>query len=465
MFDTDEIYSVSSFLNLCKKTIDSNMPTCWLKGEISNFSAPQSGHWYFSLKDNHGQIRCALFRLSQKNLNFTPENGMEVLLRASPTLYESRGDFQIIVEHIENIGSGNLALEFEKLKKKLFKEGLFEESLKKEIPKFNSSIAIISSQSGSVIHDIVNTINKRFPFLELTLYDTQVQGVTAHQQIIESLVKADKNSHDLIILARGGGSIEDLWAFNDESLARAIFKLNTPIISAIGHETDFTISDFVSDMRAATPTAAAVLATPDRLELLNQFEFYESSLINLINKKVETLKNNLGYISQSLTSPVTLINQNAQQIDDLNALMNKAIHEKIEKNNSKINYLFMQLKANSPIKKIKDKLEISNLLSSRLENNINNVISNNYRFFKELQLKLTNRVERNYEINHNKFKILTSNLNTLSPLATIERGFSITMDQKKSVIKDINQINVKDKIYTRLKDATITSSVEKISKN
>jgi exodeoxyribonuclease VII large subunit len=289
--------------------------------------------------------------------------------------------------------------------------------------------------------------------------------VTAHQQIIESLVKADKNSHDLIILARGGGSIEDLWAFNDESLARTIFKLNTPIISAIGHETDFTISDFVSDMRAATPTAAAVLATPDRLELLNQFEFYESSLINLINKKVETLKNNLGYISQSLTSPVTLINQNAQQIDDLNALMNKAIHEKIEKNNSKINYLFMQLKENSPIKKIKDKLEISNLLSSRLENNINNVISNNYRFFKELQLKLTNRVERNYEINHNKFKILTSNLNTLSPLATIERGFSITMDQKKSVIKDINQINVKDKIYTRLKDATITSSVEKISKN
>ena len=316
-----------------------------------------------------------------------------------------------------------------------------------------------------MIHDIVNTINKRFPFLELTLYDTQVQGLTAHQQIIDSLIKADKNSHDLIILARGGGSIEDLWAFNDESLARTIFKLNTPIISAIGHETDFTISDFVADMRAATPTAAAVIATPDRLELLNQFEFYEISLISLINKKVETLKNNLGYISQSLTSPATLINQNAQQIDDLNALMNKAIHGKIEKNNSKIDYLFMQLKANSPIKKIKDKLEISNLLSSRLENNINNLISNNYRFFKELQLKLTNRVERNYEINHNKFKILTSNLNTLSPLATIERGFSITMDQKKSVIKDINQINVKDKIYTRLKDATITSSVEKISKN
>jgi exodeoxyribonuclease VII large subunit len=268
MFNFDEIYSVSNFLSLCNKTIE-DIPICWLQGEISNLSRPASGHWYFSIKDENGQIRCALFRLSQRNIKFNPENGMEILVQAAPTLYQARGDFQLIVRHIEVVGVGNLQVAFEQLKTKLRNEGLFDAQQKKPLPTKIDTIGVISSSNGAVIQDIIKVLNKRYPFAEILLFDCVVQGEGSAEKLSQAIYAADKSKRcDVLILARGGGSLEDLWAFNEAVLARAIFSAKTPIISAVGHETDTTIADFVADIRAPTPSAAAMMATPDKLELL-----------------------------------------------------------------------------------------------------------------------------------------------------------------------------------------------------
>ncbi|HAO69991.1 MAG TPA: exodeoxyribonuclease VII large subunit, partial [Gammaproteobacteria bacterium] len=212
MFNIDEIYTVSNFLSLCNKTIENNIPTCWLQGEISNLSRPASGHWYFSLKDNRGQIRCALFRLNQRNIKFNPENGLEVLVRAAPTLYEARGDFQLIIQHVEPVGVGNLQLAFEQLKTKLKDEGLFDAQYKKPLPAKVNTIGVISSSNGAVIRDIIKVLNKRYPFAEILLFDSVVQGEGSAEKLTQAIKAADlSNRCDVLILARGGGSLEDLW--------------------------------------------------------------------------------------------------------------------------------------------------------------------------------------------------------------------------------------------------------------
>ena len=264
MFNIDEIYSVSDYIKLCKNAIEKNIPQCFVQGEISNLSMPSSGHWYFSLKDKNSQVRCAFFRLNQRKIKFTPENGMSVIIRGATTLYPQRGDFQLIIQQMEPAGIGNLQLAFDQLKNKLRLEGLFDSANKKEIPSFPTKIGVISSSTGAVIKDIIKVLNSRYPLAKILLYDTVVQGENAHLKIIKALRAADRSKNcDVIILARGGGSLEDLWAFNEEELAREIYQCSTPIISSIGHETDTTIADFVSDLRAPTPSAAAMSATPD----------------------------------------------------------------------------------------------------------------------------------------------------------------------------------------------------------
>ncbi|HBN57682.1 MAG TPA: exodeoxyribonuclease VII large subunit, partial [Gammaproteobacteria bacterium] len=300
MFNIDEIYTVSNFLSLCNKTIENNIPTCWLQGEISNLSRPASGHWYFSLKDNRGQIRCALFRLNQRNIKFNPENGLEVLVRAAPTLYEARGDFQLIIQHVEPVGVGNLQLAFEQLKTKLKDEGLFDAQYKKPLPAKVNTIGVISSSNGAVIRDIIKVLNKRYPFAEILLFDSVVQGEGSAEKLTQAIKAADlSNRCDVLIVARGGGSLEDLWAFNEEVLARAIFAAKTPIISAVGHETDTTIADFVADVRAPTPSAAAMLATPDRLELLNKLNKLSNNLTQLSQQGLERYQSQLQQLSLS----------------------------------------------------------------------------------------------------------------------------------------------------------------------
>ena len=315
MFNIDEIYSVSHFVRLCKNSIEKHIPQSFIQGEISNLSKPSSGHWYFSLKDENSQIRCAFFRLNQRKIQFTPENGMSVIIRGVTTLYPQRGDFQLIVQQMEPAGVGNLQLAFDQLKNKLRLEGLFDSENKKEIPEYPEKIGVISSSTGSVIRDIIEVLKSRYPLSEILLYDTIVQGENAHHKIIKALKAADDQKIcDVLILARGGGSLEDLWAFNEEELARAIFDCSTPIISSIGHETDTTIADFVADLRAPTPSAAAVSATPDVNSILYNAAKLKKYLLESIKQSVESNKYSLALLRQRIIDPSQQLLLNAQNL-------------------------------------------------------------------------------------------------------------------------------------------------------
>ena len=421
MFNLDEIYSVSDFVKLCRNSIEQNIPHCWVQGEISNLSRPSSGHWYFSLKDANGQIRCAFFRLSQRKIQFSPENGMSVVIRGAPTLYEQRGDFQLIVQQMEPAGVGNLQLAFDQLKNKLKTEGLFALENKKALPETPKTIGVISSSNGSVIKDIIKVLNSRYPFADILLYDTIVQGENAYKKIIKALQAADtSNRCDVIILARGGGSIEDLWAFNEEELARVIFNCKTPIISSIGHETDTTIADFVADVRAPTPSAAAVSATPDRQAIIYQASKLRKQLQDFIRRSIENRKLSLNLLQLRIIDPSQQLQRNAQKLDEYEIRLFREINILIDLNQTKLQQLNVRLRNNS-------------------EN-----------FIKEQARQLSNKVGL---------------LNLLSPLNTLSRGYSITHNEQGKVLVSFEKINPGDLIVSQFRDGKVTSKVTKKEDN
>ena len=341
MFNIDEIYSVSDYIKLCKNAIEKNIPQCFVQGEISNLSMPSSGHLYFSLKDKNSQVRCAFFRLNQRKIKFTPENGMSVIIRGATTLYPQRGDFQLIIQQMEPAGIGNLQLAFDQLKNKLRLEGLFDSANKKEIPSFPTKIGVISSSTGAVIKDIIKVLNSRYPLAKILLYDTVVQGENAHLKIIKALRAADRSKNcDVIILARGGGSLEDLWAFNEEELAREIYQCSTPIISSIGHETDTTIADFVSDLRAPTPSAAAMSATPDLNTILYNASKLKKYLYDSIKQSIESKKNTLELLRLRIVNPSQQLLLNAQKLDELEIRLLKQNKTLIDDNKEKLKLSF-----------------------------------------------------------------------------------------------------------------------------
>ena len=415
MFNIDEIYSVSHFVRLCKNSIEKHIPQSFIQGEISNLSKPSSGHWYFSLKDENSQIRCAFFRLNQRKIQFTPENGMSVIIRGVTTLYPQRGDFQLIVQQMEPAGVGNLQLAFDQLKNKLRLEGLFDSENKKEIPEYPEKIGVISSSTGSVIRDIIEVLKSRYPLSEILLYDTIVQGENAHHKIIKALKAADDQKIcDVLILARGGGSLEDLWAFNEEELARAIFDCSTPIISSIGHETDTTIADFVADLRAPTPSAAAVSATPDVNAILYNAAKLRKYLLESIKQSVESNKYSLALLRQRIIDPSQQLLLNAQKLDDLELRLIRTNKRIIDENKRKLK-----------------------LLISQLQNYSEN-------FIKLQKNQLSNRA---------------SVLSLLSPLNTLSRGYTITQNKKGEIVTSHNQINSEEFIITQFHDGKVTSKV------
>ena len=464
MFNIDEIYSVSDFLALCKKNIENTIPTCWLRGEISNVSRPASGHWYFSIKDNRGQIKCALFRLNQRHIKFDLEHGMEVIIRAAPSLYEARGDFQLIVEHIEPVGVGNLQLAFEQLKEKLAKEGLFDAKYKKPLPQRPRVIGVVSSSTGSVIQDIIKVLKNRYPFTQIRLYDSLVQGESASQNLIRALNNADQSKQcDVIILARGGGSLEDLWAFNEESLAREIFHANTPIISAVGHETDTTIADFVSDVRTPTPSAAAMIATPDRHELLTKSEQLHARLIKASRQHIDFYQHQLQ--SYHLTSPAQKIYTLFQQIDGLFSQLSHKTHLLIHQQNSLLGFWLERLKKQSPIARIQDKKQATEVAKLRLLQSTNNSLNRHQNQLISLIERLHRGVRHNLEKNNNSIRTYAKALDHLSPLKTLSRGYSLTTDTHNKLILSVCDIKIGAKITTTLTDGTIDSTINNIDKN
>jgi len=421
MFNLDEVYSVSDFLNLCRNSVEQNIPHCWVQGEISNLSRPTSGHWYFSLKDSKGQIRCAFFRLNQRKVQFSPENGMSVVIRGAPTLYELRGDFQLIVQQMEPAGIGNLQIAFDQLKNKLRTEGLFDTQNKKNLPVSPKTIGVISSSSGAVIRDIIHVLKTRYPFSNILLYDTIVQGEDAYKKIIKALQIADSDKRcDVLILARGGGSMEDLWSFNEEELAREIFACKTPIISSIGHETDTTIADFVADIRAPTPSAAAVIATPDRLAIINQATELRKQLLDSVNQSLDKIKLSLGLLQVRIIDPSQQLQRNAQKLDE---------------------YEFRL------VRQIK---RVHQLYQSQLQ---------------QLNIRLRNNAEYFLKDQANQFSNKINRLNLLSPLNTLSRGYSITHDKDGKVLLSSKKINLGDLINSQLHDGKVTSKVLKKEDN
>ncbi|NYT27021.1 MAG: exodeoxyribonuclease VII large subunit [Candidatus Thiodubiliella endoseptemdiera] len=465
-FNIDEIYSISDFLSLCKSTIENNVPTCWLKGEISNLSRPASGHWYFSLKDERGQVRCALFRLSQRNIQFNPENGMAVLVQAVPTLYEQRGDFQLIVRHIEPVGVGNLQAAFEQLKAKLRGEGLFDAQHKKPLPIEVKTIGVISSSNGAVIRDIIKVLNKRYPFSEILLFDCVVQGEGSAEKLSQAIYAADKSARcDVLILARGGGSLEDLWAFNEEVLARAVFAAKTPIISAIGHETDTTITDFVADIRAPTPSAAAMMATPDRLELLSKLDKLHSHLLQRTQQTLGDCQTQLNQLDLNTFGFNRQLNVFSQRLDELNKRLSSQLKTALNLNQSKLNTLSEQLKQHSPNMNIVHKQQLNQLVKIQLNNAIQRHITQQQLNLSSLSQQLKKSIDSLLKQQKYGLAKHTAGLEHLSPLATLSRGYSISMLEDNQVLDSTTKVKIGTSIITRLSDGKIHSQVKKIEKN
>ena len=432
-----QIFSVGDLTQEVRLLLEASYPSIWVEGELSNLARPASGHLYFTLKDEKAQVRCAFFRNKMNRLDCKPENGMKVLIRARVSLYENRGDFQLIVSHLEESGVGNLQAAFEKLKLKLKSEGLFSADHKKPLPPYPQSIAVITSASGAVIKDIISTCKRRYPLVKLVLYPVQVQGGQAAAEIIQVLNIADANNHNVIIIGRGGGSLEDLWAFNDESLARALFACNTPVISAVGHETDFTIADFVADVRAPTPTAAAELATPDGDQLIGQFKAIQKIMTRLISHQLNHRVQQTDILTYRLTHPSKKLITWQQLNTQLCERLKSNIHNKIQENRLKINNLNHLVNLNSP----------------------KNALRQTRQRIDQLDRQLIRVIQSRLMLNQTSLDSIQGKLLAVSPQSTLERGYAIVTTNNQ-IVKSVKQVKSKSRVTIRLADGSFNANRE-----
>ena len=438
--NNQEIISVSDINNLAKGLLEKDLSNVWIQGEISSFTAHGSGHWYFTIKDKKSSLSCVMFKFENQNVLFEPKVGDELILNGNISIYAPSGRYQFNVKHIEVFGEGALLKAYEELKEKLEKEGLFDQSTKKEIPLLPLSVAVITSETGAVFKDIINVLRRRSPLVQLTLIESKVQGKTADREITKAIRQANVTEcFDLIILARGGGSMEDLWCFNMESVAREIYNSRLPIISAIGHETDFTISDFVSDLRAPTPSAAAEIISQFHSNLFEEVKRHQVNLKNIFLGRLNSYGEDLDYKVALLRHPGDRLRETTQKIDTIeirlkNVLTNITLDKKnelAEKNSSLINF--------SPITKIKANQNLINLALINLKNLINTKI--------ELDKK-----------------IYQSNINTLeavSPLAVLSRGYSIVTDEKNKILSSAKNLTKDKNIKVNFKEGKVLAKVVK----
>lgn len=437
------ILSVSQ-LNRCAKTLlEQELGAVWLTGEISNFSQPVSGHWYFTLKDNDAQVRAAMFKMRNLRVAFKPQNGMQVLVRASVSLYEPRGDYQIIVESMQPAGEGLLQQEFERLKMKLAAEGLFAQQWKQPLPQICQRIGVITSSSGAVLHDILQILRRRNPSLEVIIYPTLVQGKEAAADIVRSIEIANlRQECDVLIVGRGGGSLEDLWCFNEEIVARAIFASTIPIISAVGHETDVTIADFVADLRASTPSAAAELLSRDQKELWQKIDYLQQRLENAFSR--------LFALCQQRLERVTLRLQNQ--------------HPQARLALQKQHYLYLQTRL---YKSIQLYLQQQKQRHQRLQQRLWQVplpanIQLQRQALQQWQFRLNAALKGLLQQRRYQFAQLSGRLDSVSPLKVLQRGYTVTMTEEQQVVSSVQQVNVGQSLITRTADGQIVSVVEQI---
>jgi len=415
-----------------------------VEGEISNLSTPASGHMYFSLKDANAQVRCAMFRTQQRGLAFKPENGKQVIVKAQVSLYEPRGDYQLIVEHIEEAGDGALRRAFDALKQKLLEQGLFEPAHKQALPVLPKAIGVITSPSGAAIRDILTVLKRRFATIPVIIYPVSVQGDNAKHEIAKAIDIVNRHKQcDVIILGRGGGSLEDLWAFNEELVARAIYASQIPIISGIGHETDFTIADFVADLRAATPSAAAEHASPDLQQWLSRFSYLETRLQQQLQRKLNQKQQTLDWLTKRLQQqhPGQKLAGNARRMDELEARLNQAMHTKLRHMAGMIEAKTAKLWQHNPAVTINSLKQRQDYLTNRL------VLATGHKL-RQLKQRLLNS---------------SQTLNAVSPLATLSRGYAMTINPASGeIIRSTEQLKPGDIVQTRLAQGRFTSQVKVI---
>lgn len=433
-----EILTVSQLNQRARVLLEDVFPQVWVEGELSNIARPASGHVYFTLKDRNAQVRCAIFKQQASRVRDLLRDGLLVRVRGRVSLYEGRGDYQMILDSVEAAGDGALRLAFEALKTALQAEGLFAQERKQALPTHPQRIGIITSASGAVLHDIISVFARRAPHVQLTLIPSAVQGREATVQLVRALALAERANFDAIILARGGGSLEDLWCFNEEVLARAIAQCATPIVSAIGHETDVSISDFIADVRAPTPSAAAELLAPNRVELLTQLRSIERRLTLRLQEALNRKRLHLQHVRQRLRHPRERLQQHSQRLDDLALRLQRAMQTQQQQRSQHLDHLQARLNLQHPQQSV----------------------LTHQQHLKQLHLRLLRSSEQYLKHNKQRLQVLMQSLHVVSPLATLERGYSIlsTADEQQ-IIRSVEDVQPTQTLQARLADGQLTLQV------
>ena len=422
--NNDKYLSVTALTKYLKYKfdVDEHLKTVYLKGEISNFKSHTTGHFYFSIKDENSKINAIMFSANAKKIVFTPIDGMKVLVRGRITIYEATGNYQIYIDEMLEDGVGNLYIAFEQLKEKLSKEGLFDSRFKKKIPKIPSRVGVVTAQTGAAIKDILSTIKRRYPICEVILFPSLVQGEAAASDIVKNIRMAENYDLDVLIVGRGGGSIEDLWPFNEEIVARAIFESSIPIISAVGHEIDYTIADFVADLRAPTPTGAAELAVPNLVDLKKHIGQLKIRLNENVLKVINYQKLYLDSLKNSfvIKNPLIMYDNKKQKLDSIIEKLNNILKIKMDKNIDKLNFL-----KNSYI------LKNSDLLYKSKRDDLDNIIEK---------------------------------LELINPLKVLKRGYSVVY-KDDFIINSVDNLNKSDKLKIKLSDGNVITKIEELVKD
>lgn len=440
LFSDKRILTVSRLTALIKGVLEENFEHVWVEGEVSNLAMPVSGHLYFTLKDAGAQLRCVMFRASARALRFKPKDGMGLIVRGRLSLFEPRGEYQLIVEYLEPQGVGALQLAFAQLKERLAREGLFEEAHKKPIPKLPQRIGIVTSATGAAVHDILNVLNRRFANMEVLISPVKVQGEGAAGEIAQAIKDFNRYGNvDVLIVGRGGGSLEDLWAFNEEVVARAIYHSRIPVISAVGHEVDFTIADFVADLRAPTPSAAAEMVVQSKTELSAELDSLSHRLRRAMRHRLDASRGEVGALSRALKDPSMLIGHLAQRIDDLAERLDRAWRSETKRRNDRLAYLWNHLRLTNPAVTVERGREVVMSLLARGEHGLHRTIE---------------KCREQAAVNSGK-------LQALSPLQTLSRGYAIASRLPDgALVKESDQLVPGDRLDLRLARGGVLCTVE-----
>lgn len=436
--DQRHIFSVSELNQCARQLLEDTFPMVWLEAEVSNLVQPSSGHLYLTLKDKSAQVRAAMFRGNNRHLQFRPKNGDQVLVRGRLSLYAPRGDYQLIIDSMEEAGLGALQRAYEQLKNKLAAEGLFDDSHKQPLPEHPRTVGVVTSPTGAAIQDIISVLKRRFPLLPVVIYPCAVQGAEAPAQITRAIVTANQRQEcDVLIVGRGGGSLEDLWAFNDERLARTIFNSRIPIVSAVGHQIDFTIADFVADVRAPTPSAAAEMLSQDQEELLARFAGFQQLIQEKIRNLVGRKQQQLDWYRKRLKHPGKKLEEQKQRLDLTEGRLISIIQRQLQERRNRHRLWDQRLRLRSPEK----------------------AISQWQKQVAQQEIRLARAMQQTRKAGRQRLAHAAQQLNAVSPLATLGRGYSITKGSNGQILRSVTQVKPSDHITTQLADGYLTCEV------